>query len=78
MARRACPIHCAAYRHQFHDRARLNIGDRFTYSLAKQLDMPLFFQGADFLQADLGNAMAILGYGISPSGVPQQTSTTPP
>jgi len=61
----------AAYHHKFHDKARLNIGDLFTYSLAKQLDLPLFFQGTDFLHTDLGNAMAILGYGMSALGVPQ-------
>ncbi|MFN0040986.1 MAG: type II toxin-antitoxin system VapC family toxin [Burkholderiales bacterium] len=62
----------AAYHHKFHDRARLNIGDLFTYALAKQLDLPLFFQGSDFLHADLANAMTILGYGMSVSGVPQE------
>ena len=61
----------AAYHHKFHDKARLNIGDLFTYSLAKELDLPLFFQGTDFLHTDLRNAMTILGYGMSVSGVPQ-------
>ena len=60
-----------AYHHKFHDKARLNIGDLFTYSLAKQLDLPLFFQGTDFLHTDLANAMTILGYGMSALGVPQ-------
>lgn len=66
----------AAYHHKFHDKARLNIGDLFTYSLAKQLDLPLFFQGTDFLHTDLANAMAVLGYGMSAPGVPQPI--TPP
>ena len=61
----------AAYHHKFHDKARLNIGDLFTYSLAKELDLPLFFQGTDFMHTDLANAMVILGYGMSVSGVPQ-------
>ena len=61
----------ATYHHKFHDKARLNIGDLFTYSLAKQLDLPLFFQGTDFLHTDLANAMTILGYRMSVSGVPQ-------
>lgn len=61
----------AAYHHKFHDKARLNIGDLFTYSLAKQLDLPLFFQGTDFLHTDLANAMTVLGYGMSALGVPQ-------
>ena len=61
----------AAYHHKFHDKARLNIGDLFTYSLARQLDLPLFFQGTDFLHTDLANAMLILGYAMSALGVPQ-------
>ena len=61
----------AAYHHKFHDKARLNIGDLFTYSLAKQLDLPLFFQGTDFPHTDLANAMTILGFGMSVLGVPQ-------
>lgn len=66
----------AAYHHKFHAKARLNIGDLFTYSLAKQLDLPLFFQGTDFLHTDVANAMAILGFGMSPLGVPEPI--TPP
>ena len=64
----------AAYHHKFHDKARLNIGDLFTYSLAKELDLPLFFQGTDFMHTDLANAMATLGYEMSVSGVPQPRS----
>jgi ribonuclease VapC len=62
----------AQYHHKFHDRARLNIGDLFAYSLAKQLQLPLFFQGTDFAHTDLANAMRRLGYEISPLGVPQE------
>ena len=61
----------AAYHHKFHNKARLNIGDLFTYAVAKQLDLPLFFQGTDFLHTDLANAMTALGYGMSALGVPQ-------
>ena len=62
----------ADYHHKFHAKARLNIGDLFTYSLAKQLNLPLFFQGTDFAHTDLANAMKKLGYEISEMGVPQQ------
>jgi len=60
----------ADYHHKFHDKARLNIGDLFTYSLAKQMKLPLFFQGTDFANTDLTNAMIRLGYAMSPKGVP--------
>ncbi len=51
---------------RYHATARpsgpLNMGDIFAYVLATQLDMPLFFQGMDFLQTPVKNAMHILGY----------------
>src|SRR3989304_7382505 len=62
----------ADYRHKFHSKAGLNIGDLFTYSLAKQMKLPLFFHGTDFANTDLANAMKKLGYGMSEMGVPQQ------
>ena len=62
----------ADYHHKFHPRARLNIGDLFAYSLAKQMKFPLFFQGTDFAHTDLANAMKDLGYEMSASGVPRQ------
>lgn len=65
----------ADYHHKHHDKARLNIGDLFTYSLAKNLDLPLFFQGTDFANTDLGNAMKILGYQMSVKGVPLVATT---
>ena len=58
------------YHHKFHDKARLNIGDLFTYSLAKQMKLPLFFQGTDFAHTDLVCAMMRLGYAMSEKGVP--------
>jgi ribonuclease VapC len=58
------------YHHKLHDKARLNIGDLFTYSLAKQMKLPLFFQGTDFANTDLVNAMMRLGYEMSEKGVP--------
>ncbi len=51
--------------------ARLNFGDLFSYALAKAENCPLFFQGADFVHADIANAMAELGFAISPDGVPR-------
>jgi ribonuclease VapC len=55
------------------DKARLNLGDLFTYSLAKKLNLPLFFQGADFKNTDLTNAMKALGYEMSVKGVPMMS-----
>jgi ribonuclease VapC len=36
--------------------ARLNFGDCFSYALAKQLDAPLLFKGADFAHTDIASA----------------------
>ena len=60
----------ADYHHKHNENARLNIGDLFTYSLAKHLDLPLFFQGTDFSNTNLANAMKVLGYQMSATGVP--------
>ena len=65
----------ADYHHKFHTRARLNIGDLFTYALAKQMNLPLFFQGTDFANTDLANAMKNLGYEMSETGVPRQPAS---
>lgn len=65
----------ADYHHKHHNKARLNIGDLFTYSLAKNFNLPLFFQGTDFANTDLGNAMEILGYQMSVKGVPLVAKT---
>ncbi len=50
--------------------AGLNFGDLFAYSLAKYLDVPLFFQGLDFQKTDIKNAMSLLGYKYSDAGEP--------
>jgi len=42
--------------------AALNFGDLFSYATAKALDAPLFFQGFDFAQTDVREAMLELGY----------------
>lgn len=52
---------CANYG-KGHNPAGLNLGDLFSYSLAKQLNLPLFFEGLDFPQTDIQDAMAMLGY----------------
>jgi ribonuclease VapC len=38
-------------------RARLNYGDCFAYALAKSLDLPLLFKGADFRHTDVRPAL---------------------
>jgi ribonuclease VapC len=62
----------ADYHRKFHSKARLNIGDLFAYALAKQMKLPLFFQGTDFANTDLTNAMKKLGYEMSAIGVPRR------
>lgn len=37
--------------------ARLNLGDCFSYALAKDLDEPLLFVGADFTHTDVRSAL---------------------
>jgi ribonuclease VapC len=38
--------------------AALNLGDCFSYGLAKALDLPLLFKGNDFSATDLSSALA--------------------
>ncbi len=38
--------------------AGLNFGDCFSYALAKSLDAPLLFKGADFARTDIAPALA--------------------
>lgn len=45
-----------------HSPADLNFGDLFSYALAKRMGIPLFFEGLDFSQTDIGDAMKLLGY----------------
>ena len=52
---------CAQYG-KGHNPASLNMGDLFSYSLAKQMEMPLFFEGLDFPRTDIADAMLMLGY----------------
>jgi len=39
-------------------RAGLNIGDCFSYALAKVMDLPLLFKGGDFIHTDIRSALA--------------------
>ena len=50
----------------------LNVGDVFSFQLAVKMDLPLFFQGKDFLKTPVKNAMNILGYEMTEKnmGVP--------
>ena len=64
------------HHHKVDAKARLNLGDLFTYALARETAWPLFFQGTDFSNTTISNAMTLLGYGMSDKGVPQQLSET--
>jgi ribonuclease VapC len=59
------------HHHKVDAKARLNLGDLFTYALVTEMALPLFFQGTDFANTAVGNAMALLGYAYSDKGVPQ-------
>jgi ribonuclease VapC len=59
------------HHHRVDAKARLNLGDLFTYALAAETGLPLFFQGADFANTSIPSAMALLGYEFSDKGVPQ-------
>lgn len=50
----------------------LNMGDVFSFQLAVKMNLPLFFQGKDFLKTPVKNAMKILGYEMNENnlGVP--------
>lgn len=52
---------CLSYGKRRH-KADLNYGDLFAYSLAKARGLPLYFEGLDFSETDLGDAMKLLGY----------------
>lgn len=45
-----------------HSPAKLNMGDLYSYGLAMAKNLPLFFEGEDFHQTDVQDAMLILGY----------------
>ena len=58
------------HHHKVDDKARLNMGDLFSYALAMKSGLPLFFQGTDFKNTKVQNAMRKLGYEMSAKGVP--------
>lgn len=60
---------CANYG-KGHNPASLNMGDLFSYSLAKQMNSPLFFEGLDFPQTDIQDAMLLLGYSFDDRHAP--------
>lgn len=64
----------AHHHHKVDAKARLNLGDLFTYALARETALPLFFQGTDFANTAIDNAMALLGHDYSDKGVPQPLS----
>ncbi len=53
----------------------LNMGDVFSFQLAIKMNLPLFFQGKDFLKAPVKNAMYLLGYEMNENnlGVPSKS-----
>ncbi len=61
---------------KYHLKARpsgtLNMGDLFSFQLAVKMNLPLFFQGKDFLQTPVKNAMRMLGYEMNENnlGIP--------
>lgn len=64
----------AAMKHHLKARppGTLNLGDVFSFQLAVKMNLPLFFQGKDFLKTPVKNAMNILGYEMTEKnlGVP--------
>ena len=59
-----------AHHHKVDAKARLNLGDLFTYALVREMNLPLFFQGTDFVHTPVDNAMVRLGHALTERGVP--------
>ena len=59
------------HHHKVDPKARFNLGDLFTYALAKETGLPLFLQGTDFANTSIVNPMEKVGYEMSEKGVPQ-------
>ncbi len=57
----------------------LNMGDLFSFQLATKMDLPLFFQGMDFLRTPVKNAMLMRGYVMNATnkGVPRVHTSAP-
>lgn len=65
---------CASYG-KGHNPADLNMGDLFPYAVARSLDVPLYFEGLDFFQTDVKDAMAMLGYAFDARHSPRLPPT---
>ena len=65
------------HRHKVDLKAKLNMGDLFTYALVKETGLPLFFQGTDFANMNIVNAMEKLGYEMSGKGHPCRQEKKP-
>lgn len=63
-----------AHHHKVDPKARFNLGDLFTYALVRDMNLPLFFQGTDFTNTTIENAMVQLGYALSDKGVPEHSN----
>jgi ribonuclease VapC len=61
---------CAKYG-RGHHKADLNFGDLFSYALAKKMNLPLYFEGMDFQQTDVRDAMLMLGCGFDEKHTPK-------
>ncbi len=61
-----------------HNPASLNMGDLFSYSLAKQMNLPLFFEGLDFPRTDIPDAMLMLGYAFDTKHSPSILQVSSP
>lgn len=58
-----------------HHKADLNFGDLFSYALAKTMELPLYFEGLDFPQTDVKDAMLMLGYSFDEKHTPIPASS---
>jgi len=65
---------CASYG-KGHNPADLNMGDLFSYALARSLDVPPYFEGLDFFKTDVQDAMAMLGYAFDARHSPRLPPT---
>ena len=64
---------CSAFGKGRHP-ASLNMGDLYSYGLAMDKGLPLFFEGLDFSQTNVGDAMLMLGYPFDAQHQPQPPS----
>lgn len=60
-----------------HHKADLNFGDLFSYALARSMDLPIYFEGLDFPQTDVRDAMLMLGYSFDQKHMPIPARSDP-